>query len=179
MQVTEYCDGGSLYTELRKPWPQAVLEARLVPWALDIATGMEYLHTGLSKPVVHRDLKSPNVLITWTEREDGPRAGVQGVLKICDFGSSTIFKAKEMRTQAGTFAWNSPEMARNEISKLGPACDVWSFGVILWEMLTQTVPYSHLDNEWAQCWLVASGAKVAGFKKKDLFLARVLARALV
>lgn len=128
-----------------------------MPWSLDIAIGMEYLHTGLAKPVVHRDLKSQNVLIAWMKRDDGPGAGV---LKICDFGSSTILKTKEMLTQAGTSAWMSPEMARDEKEKLGPACDVWSFGVILWEMLTQTAPYSHVDNYAAQLWLVGNGSKV-------------------
>ena len=79
MLVTEFCSGLSLYHHLQNPSSEKH-PARTLGWALNIAEGLKYLHEGANRPIVHRDLKSQNVLIS-----AGPRGHV---LKICDFGSS-------------------------------------------------------------------------------------------
>jgi len=101
--------------------------------ALDVAKGMNYLHRS-SPPIVHRDLKSPNLLVdkNWT-------------VKVCDFGLSrqkhnTFLTSK---SGAGTPEWMAPEVLRNELSD--EKSDVYSFGVILWELATLQQPWAGMN----------------------------------
>lgn len=101
--------------------------------ALDVAKGMNYLHS--SHPtIVHRDLKSPNLLVdkNW-------------VVKVSDFGMSRLkhHTFLSSKSTAGTPEWMAPEVLRNEPSN--EKCDVYSFGVILWELATMRVPWSGLN----------------------------------
>eukprot|EP00118_Oscarella_pearsei_P024877 m.307006 g.307006 ORF g.307006 m.307006 type:complete len:615 (+) comp41806_c0_seq1:3138-4982(+) len=136
--VMEYCSEGPLFDLLksgRQLTPPTVLE-----WAKQIATGMNYLH---SKKILHRDLKSPNVLI-----------GSDDSLKISDFGTAKELGEKSTRMSfAGTVAWMAPEVIRNELCS--EKVDVWSYGVVLWELLTQEIPYKGVDSS-AIIWGVGS-----------------------
>eukprot|EP00053_Salpingoeca_punica_P020922 m.212479 g.212479 ORF g.212479 m.212479 type:complete len:598 (-) comp20490_c0_seq1:198-1991(-) len=139
--VTEYAEHGSLYEFLIE---NELDYHRIVTWAAEIASGMDYLHDGAShERIMHRDLKSLNVLVTGTY-----------VLKICDFGSSRALGTEtNCNTYAGTYKWMAPEMIRP-----GPVtemCDVWSYGVILWELMTQEIPYGDMDGV-AVAWQVAA-----------------------
>ncbi|OVA11719.1 Protein kinase domain [Macleaya cordata] len=130
--LTEFLPRGSLCKLLHRPNIQ-LDEKRRLRMALDVAKGMNYLHT--SHPtIVHRDLKSPNLLVdkNW-------------VVKVCDFGLSrlkhnTFLSSKSM---AGTPEWMAPEVLRNEPSN--EKCDVYSFGVILWELATLRMPWSGMN----------------------------------
>ncbi|GMI81394.1 MAPKKK delta-1 [Hibiscus trionum] len=130
--LTEYLPRGSLYTLLHRAIPQ-LDERRRMRMALDVAKGMNYLHT--SQPtIVHRDLKTPNLLVdkNW-------------VVKVCDFGLSrskhhTFLSSK---SSAGTPEWMAPEILRNEPAD--EKSDVYSFGVILWELVTLQVPWKGLN----------------------------------
>jgi len=98
-----------------------------------VAKGMNYLHS--SHPtIVHRDLKSPNLLVdkNW-------------VVKVSDFGMSRLkhHTFLSSKSTAGTPEWMAPEVLRNEPSN--EKCDVYSFGVILWELATMRVPWSGLN----------------------------------
>lgn len=132
--VTEYLPRGSLYRLLHRAGMREQLdERRRLRMALDVAKGMNYLHR-LNPPVVHRDLKSPNLLVdkTWT-------------VKVCDFGLSRL-KANTFlssRSAAGTAEWMAPEVLRDEPSN--EKSDVYSFGVILWEIFTLQQPWSGLS----------------------------------
>lgn len=132
--VTEYLSRGSLYKLLRMPDAGIVLdERRRLNMAYDVAMGMNYLHQ-LKPPIVHRDLKSPNLLV------DG-----NYTVKVCDFGLSrskanTFLSSK---TAAGTPEWMAPEVLRDEPSN--EKSDVYSFGVILWELVTLQRPWKHLN----------------------------------
>lgn len=102
--------------------------------ALDVARGMNYLHHR-NPPIVHRDLKSSNLLVdkNWN-------------VKVGDFGLSklkhtTFLTAKSGR---GTPQWMAPEVLRNDPSN--EKSDVFSFGVILWELMTQSIPWVHLNS---------------------------------
>jgi len=99
--------------------------------AEDIALGMTYLH---GRKVVHCDLKSSNILIdsNW------------GV-KLCDFGLSRIvYKHKRKNVQrVGTPHWMAPEILRGDSND--EASDVYSFGMVLWELVTGEIPYHHLS----------------------------------
>ncbi|KAK4768820.1 hypothetical protein SAY86_026970 [Trapa natans] len=130
--LTEFLPRGSLYRLLHR---QGTLldEKRRMKMALDVAKGMNYLHT--SHPtIVHRDLKSPNLLVdkNW-------------VVKVCDFGLSRLkhHTFLSSKSTAGTPEWMAPEVLRNELAN--EKCDVYSFGVILWELATLYIPWKGLN----------------------------------
>ncbi|XP_014612785.1 PREDICTED: serine/threonine-protein kinase 3 isoform X4 [Polistes canadensis] len=127
--IMEYCPYGPLYDLLRDGEP--VPPPRLVSWSKQIAAGMAYLH---SHKIIHRDLKSPNVLI-----------GQGEVVKISDFGTSREWNEISTRMSfAGTVAWMAPEIIRNE--PCSEKVDIWSYGVVLWELLSGEVPYKDVDS---------------------------------
>ncbi|AQK59738.1 probable serine/threonine-protein kinase SIS8 isoform X1 [Zea mays] len=130
--LTEYLPRGSLYRLLHRP-NSRIDEVRRLKMAFDVAKGMNYLHS--SHPtIVHRDLKSPNLLVdkNW-------------VVKVSDFGMSRLkhHTFLSSKSTAGTPEWMAPEVLRNEPSN--EKCDVYSFGVILWELATMRVPWSGLN----------------------------------
>uniref|UniRef100_A0A3Q4GE25 Mitogen-activated protein kinase kinase kinase 12 n=1 Tax=Neolamprologus brichardi TaxID=32507 RepID=A0A3Q4GE25_NEOBR len=127
--IMEYCAQGQLYEVLRAG--RKITPSLLMDWAMGIAGGMNYLH--LHK-IIHRDLKSPNILITYDD-----------AVKISDFGTSKELNDKSTKMSfAGTVAWMAPEVIRNE--PVSEKVDIWSFGVVLWEMLTGEVPYKDVDS---------------------------------
>lgn len=130
--ITEFLPRGSLYRLIHRPNNQ-LDERRRLRMALDAARGMNYLHTS-SPVIVHRDLKSPNLLVdkNW-------------VLKVCDFGLSRMKHSTFLssRSTAGTAEWMAPEVLRNEPSN--EKCDVFSFGVILWELCTMRQPWGGMN----------------------------------
>ncbi|XP_028783038.1 serine/threonine-protein kinase CTR1 [Neltuma alba] len=132
--VTEYLSRGSLFELLRMPDARLVLsEKRRLSMAYDVASGMNYLHQ-MRPPIVHRDLKSPNLLVDDTY-----------TVKVCDFGLSRT-KANTFlssKTAAGTPEWMAPEVIRGEPSN--EKCDIFSFGVILWELVTLQQPWRNLN----------------------------------
>lgn len=132
--VTEFCKRGSLRNCIDDGSLESMGFDELMGLAVQILSGIRYLHDEANPPVVHRDLKSANVLVThdW-------------VMKLCDFGSA---KRKSLRqeTLAGTAAYAAPEMLRQEEDLMGSPVDVWSFGVILWEIITLEIPHHSLDQ---------------------------------
>ncbi|XP_036425535.1 mitogen-activated protein kinase kinase kinase 13 [Colossoma macropomum] len=138
--IMEYCAQGQLYEVLRAG--RKITPRLLVDWASGIASGMNYLH--LHK-IIHRDLKSPNVLVTHND-----------VVKISDFGTSKELSDKSTKMSfAGTVAWMAPEVIRNE--PVSEKVDIWSFGVVLWELLTGEIPYKDVDSS-AIIWGVGSNS---------------------
>ena len=136
--VTEFLHRGSLFKLLHKMqdgFTDNILkqESRRLRMALDVSKGMHYLHS-CTPTIVHRDLKSPNLLVDkhW-------------VVKVCDFGMSRMKKNTFLssKSNAGTPEWMAPEVLRNELSD--EKSDVYSFGVIFWELLTREIPWSALN----------------------------------
>eukprot|EP00474_Spongospora_subterranea_P006066 CRZ06524.1 hypothetical protein [Spongospora subterranea] len=99
--------------------------------ALDTANGINFLH---HSHVIHRDLKSANLLL---DKHYG--------VKVSDFGLSRI-KAQHctMTGQCGTFQWMAPEVISNE--KYTEKADVYSFGIILWEIVARKVPFEAMNG---------------------------------
>ncbi|XP_055841361.1 mitogen-activated protein kinase kinase kinase-like isoform X2 [Episyrphus balteatus] len=136
--VMEYARGGSLNRILagRKIPPHV-----LVNWAIQIACGMNYLHNEAPLSIIHRDLKSSNVLIF--EAIDGDNLENK-TLKITDFGLARELYNTTRMSAAGTYAWMPPEViSRGTYSK---SSDVWSYGVLLWELITGETPYKGFDS---------------------------------
>ncbi|CAH2067110.1 unnamed protein product [Thlaspi arvense] len=123
---------GSLYRLIHRPNNQ-LDERRRLRMALDAARGMNYLHS-CSPMIVHRDLKSPNLLVdkNW-------------VVKVCDFGLSRMKNSTYLssKSTAGTAEWMAPEVLRNEPAD--EKCDVYSYGVILWELFTLQQPWGKMN----------------------------------
>ncbi|XP_061693173.1 mitogen-activated protein kinase kinase kinase 21 isoform X1 [Syngnathoides biaculeatus] len=134
--VMEYARGGTLNRALtgRRIPPHI-----LVNWAVQIARGMHYLHE--EAVVIHRDLKSSNILLLETiENDDIGRK----TLKITDFGLAREWHKTTKMSAAGTYSWMAPEVIR--LSLFSKGSDVWSYGILLWELLTGEVPYRGIDG---------------------------------
>jgi serine/threonine-protein kinase CTR1 len=136
----ELIDGGDLYNVLHeKVWFEA---QELLQYAYDIAMGMEYLHS-FTPPVLHRDLKSPNILVS-KKKVNGID---QNILKISDFGLARVAATNmdsEKMTQAGTPYWSAPELLRNEV--YNEKVDVYSCAIVFYEIYGQRSPYEHKNS---------------------------------
>jgi hypothetical protein len=130
--VSEFMHRGSLFGLLRRGRgsPAAPRLARSV--AVSVARGMAHLHAR-SPPLLHLDLKSPNILL-----DDRYR------VKIADFGLSRVRAATFVSgAGGGTPEWMAPEVLRSE--PCDEAADVYSYGVVLWELLTGEAPWAELN----------------------------------
>jgi len=132
--VTEYMQRGSLFHIMGKRKEKAPLDQKLQKSvALSVARGMAYLHSR-QPPILHLDLKSANILVdnSWK-------------VKLGDFGLSQIRTNTFMSSAAsagGTPQWMAPEVLRSE--KYGEAADVYSYGVVLWEVITGRAPWEDM-----------------------------------
>uniref|UniRef100_A0A665VWX1 Mitogen-activated protein kinase kinase kinase 20-like n=1 Tax=Echeneis naucrates TaxID=173247 RepID=A0A665VWX1_ECHNA len=138
--VTEYASGGSLYEYLSSEQSEEMDMEQIMAWAIQIAKGMHYLHAEAPVKVIHRDLKSRNVVMT-----------ADKVLKICDFGASKFLSHTTHMTVVGTFPWMAPEVIQS--LPVSETCDTYSYGVVLWEMLTREVPFKGFEGLQV-AWLV-------------------------
>ncbi|XP_067405329.1 mitogen-activated protein kinase kinase kinase 20 isoform X1 [Emydura macquarii macquarii] len=138
--VTEYASVGSLYDYINSNRSEEMDMDHIMTWATDIAKGMHYLHMEAPIKVIHRDLKSRNVVIA-----------ADGVLKICDFGASRFHSHTTHMSLVGTFPWMAPEVIQS--LPVSETCDTYSYGVVLWEMLTREVPFKGLEGLQV-AWLV-------------------------
>lgn len=126
--ITEYMELGSLYHLIHLSGQKKKLSwRRKLKMLRDICRGLMCVHR---MKIVHRDLKSANCLVNkhWT-------------VKICDFGLSRIITDSPMRdsSSAGTPEWMAPELIRNE--PFTEKCDIFSLGVIMWELCTLNRPW--------------------------------------
>ncbi|XP_038253776.1 mitogen-activated protein kinase kinase kinase 21 isoform X2 [Dermochelys coriacea] len=113
----------------------------LVNWAVQIARGMLYLHEEAIVPILHRDLKSSNILLLQKIEHDDI---CNKTLKITDFGLAREWHRTTKMSAAGTYAWMAPEVIKSSMFSKGS--DIWSYGVLLWELLTGEVPYRGIDG---------------------------------
>uniref|UniRef100_A0A8C7NFH0 Mitogen-activated protein kinase kinase kinase 7 n=1 Tax=Oncorhynchus mykiss TaxID=8022 RepID=A0A8C7NFH0_ONCMY len=116
-------------------------------WCLQCSQGVAYLHGMKPKALIHRDLKPPNLLLV---------AGGT-VLKICDFGTACDIQT-HMTNNKGSAAWMAPEVF--EGSNYSEKCDVFSWGIILWEVITRRKPFDEIGGPaFRIMWAVHNGTR--------------------
>ncbi|KAL4419526.1 hypothetical protein ABPG77_005757 [Micractinium sp. CCAP 211/92] len=150
--VVEFCARGSLAFCLaegrQKPQVASLLTwRRRLAMAYDATKGMLYLHSR-NPPIIHRDLKSPNLLVDkdWN-------------VKVADFNLASWEDDLHRRTtdEAMNPLWLAPEVLEGRPAT--PASDVFSFGVVLWELLTWELPW-HTDGVADSHWQVMAKVTV-------------------
>ncbi|GLT49479.1 hypothetical protein SLA2020_230310 [Shorea laevis] len=132
--VAEYMVNGSLRHVLLSKDKHLDRRRRLII-AMDAAFGMEYLH---SKNIVHFDLKCDNLLVNLKDP-------ARPICKVADFGLSKM-KRNTLVTGGvrGTLPWMAPELLHGSSSKVSEKVDVFSFAIVLWEILTGEEPYANM-----------------------------------
>lgn len=124
--VSEFIDGGTLHDRLGEPLPTNEVVRLLAP----VASALDYAH---SMGVIHRDVKPTNILI-----------GKDGAPVLSDFGLARMMESKERLTVSGmilgTPEYMAPEQCEGEEPRA--AADIYSLGVVAYEMLTGRVPFS-------------------------------------
>lgn len=113
--VTEFLERGDLFAVLRNPENRLTWAKPILRMTIDTSRGMAYLHS-MKPPIIHRDLKSMNILVssTWGT-------------KVSDFGLSREKSVDETMSVTGTPLWLPPEMIRGE--RYTEKADVYSFGI--------------------------------------------------
>ena len=127
--ITEYLPKGSLYEYLHNK-KGFLTDSQKIKIAFQIAIAIQYIH---SRKILHCDLKSSNVLLD----EDFK-------IKLSDFGLSYFMSEAPEKTGEGTYHWMAPEIL-NE-GKYKTTSDIFSYGMILWELLTGKTPYYNINN---------------------------------
>ncbi|KAI0518888.1 serine/threonine-protein kinase STY13 [Dendrobium catenatum] len=142
--VTEYAKGGSVRQFLMKRQNRSVPLKIAVRQALDVARGMAYVH---DLGFIHRDLKSDNLLIC------GDKS-----IKIADFGVARIeVQTEGMTPETGTYRWMAPEMIQHR--PYTQKVDVYSFGIVLWELITGMLPFQNMTAVQAAFAVVNKGVR--------------------
>ncbi|XP_066375583.1 RAF-like serine/threonine-protein kinase PRAF isoform X1 [Miscanthus floridulus] len=133
--VTEYMANGSLRQALQRHENRIFDRRRRLLIAMDVAFGMEYLH---GKNIVHFDLKSDTLLVNLRDPQ-------RPICKVGDLGLSKV-KCQTLISGGvrGTLPWMAPELLNGSSSLVSEKVDVFSFGIVMWELLTGEEPYAEL-----------------------------------
>ncbi|XP_043695160.1 uncharacterized protein LOC122645838 isoform X2 [Telopea speciosissima] len=143
--VTEFMVNGSLKQFLQKKDRTIDRRKRLII-AMDAAFGMEYLH---GKNIVHFDLKCENLLVNMRDPQ-------RPVCKIGDLGLSKVRQHTLVSGGVrGTLPWMAPELLSGKSNMVTEKIDVYSFGIVMWELLTGEEPYADMH-----CASIIGGAKL-------------------
>ncbi|XP_027889272.1 serine/threonine-protein kinase A-Raf [Xiphophorus couchianus] len=145
--ITQWCEGSSLYRHLHVTETKFDTMRR-IDVARQTAQGMDYLH---AKNIIHRDLKSNNIFLHegWT-------------VKIGDFGLATVkyrwSGSQQVEQPSGSILWMAPEVIRMQDSNPYTfQSDVYGYGVVLFELMSGTLPYSNINNRDQILFMVGRG----------------------
>ncbi|KAF9461332.1 kinase-like domain-containing protein [Collybia nuda] len=131
--VMEFAQGGSVLS-LMKASKDGCLEEKYVSVVIrEVLVGLSYLH---KVPVIHRDMKAANILVT-----------ASGKVMICDFGVSALLAttSSKRNTLTGTPYWMAPEVVQS-LPAYDTKADIWSLGIMIYEMIKGSPPHSNMDK---------------------------------
>uniref|UniRef100_A0A1I8IHR8 Mitogen-activated protein kinase kinase kinase n=1 Tax=Macrostomum lignano TaxID=282301 RepID=A0A1I8IHR8_9PLAT len=128
------------------------------------AKAVAYLHAHQPRPIIHRDLKSMNLLLFNAGR----------VLKVCDFGTVRE-QSTDMTSSKGTVAWMAPEILTN--NRYSPSVDVYSLGMVMWEVLARSRPFKDM-NSYSIMFHIHAGQRPPQFRDCPETLRNLLAACL-
>ncbi|XP_032593451.1 uncharacterized protein LOC6563143 isoform X1 [Drosophila grimshawi] len=132
--LMEYAECESLYDCLHGEDQRKYTRSDGINWMIQLVEGIAYMHNCRSKPIIHRDLKSKNLLLTDEFKN----------LKIGDFG--TVKELTTLNTDSvGTPSYTAPEVFTGQ-RMYTEKCDIYSFGIILWEVMSRKKPFDHLGK---------------------------------
>lgn len=123
--ILEFIEGRDLETLMAES-PAFVTEAAAVAWAVELCDVLSYLHNHQPSPIIFRDIKPSNIMITPNQH-----------IVLIDFGIAKTFQAGPKGTQIGTEGYSPPEQYRGEAS---PQADIYALGATLHHMLTRRDP---------------------------------------
>ena len=146
--VTEYAKCGNAVNYYKGNNYSKVMTVKIL---LDVANGMKILH---SNHLIHRDIKSENILIASFSRDEQVNA------KISDFGTSrtTTALTATMTQKVGTPIYNAPELLMKK--KYGIEVDIFSFAIVCYEIFTRKVPYENFKHLWDITDFVVEGKRL-------------------
>ncbi|XP_063796859.1 RAF proto-oncogene serine/threonine-protein kinase isoform X5 [Pseudophryne corroboree] len=153
--VTQWCEGSSLYKHLHVQETKFQM-FQLIDIARQTAQGMDYLH---AKNIIHRDMKSNNIFL---------HEGL--TVKIGDFGLATVKSrwsgSQQVEQPTGSILWMAPEVIRlQDNNPFSFQSDVYSYGIVLYELMTGELPYSHIRDRDQIIFLVGRGCLVPDLSK--------------
>ncbi|CAH0522106.1 unnamed protein product [Peronospora belbahrii] len=182
--VYEYLGGGTLQDVIDANQNTPLSYERGLRYAHMIAVGMRFLH-GLPVPIIHRDLKPLNCIFD-SEQE---------MLKVADFGESRLLRTRDvtasrpnffpsadvtvqMTTNIGSACWAAPEVLKDEATAAySVKIDVYSFGIICWQLYTCAVPYADIPGSvLAVAEAVLNGVRPAITRECPRVFARIMKR---
>ncbi|XP_072521738.1 RAF proto-oncogene serine/threonine-protein kinase [Salminus brasiliensis] len=145
--VTQWCEGSSLYKHLHVQETNLQM-FQLIDIARQAAQGMDYLH---AKNIIHRDMKSNNIFL---------HEGL--TVKIGDFGLATVKTrwsgSQQVEQPSGSVLWMAPEVIRmQDNNPYSFQSDVYSYGIVLYELMTGELPYSMIANRDQIIFMVGRG----------------------
>jgi len=126
--VMQFYGKGSLYAKLHEE-KRVYSTSEIKSLALGLINGMEYLH---AEGIIHRNLKSSNVLLK-----------EKSVPVIGDYGMARYMDLTDQRDNVGSLLYTAPEIMRGE--QYDGKCDVYGFGLILWELINNSIPFCDIS----------------------------------
>ena len=136
--LSEFCEGGTLFELLHNRREVELSWKQKLKILLDVGKGLNYLHN-CKPPIVHRDLKSLNLLLSEKvdDEFDTP------IMKIADFGmakiKANVESSQMMTANAGTYHWMAPEVLGG--NTYNEKVDIYSYGIVMYEVLCREIPF--------------------------------------
>ncbi len=131
--VMEFAQAGSVLSLMKASKDECIEEKYVSVIIREVLIALAYLH---KVPVIHRDIKAANVLVTDT-----------GKVMICDFGVSALLAttSSKRNTLTGTPYWMAPEVVQS-VPAYDTKADIWSLGIMIYEIIKGVPPHSNLDK---------------------------------
>mmetsp|Transcript_12227 Transcript_12227/g.21202 ORF Transcript_12227/g.21202 Transcript_12227/m.21202 type:complete len:353 (-) Transcript_12227:638-1696(-) len=150
--VTEYVQGVNLYNLLHLNFKKIKESSLVLRMCHEIASAMEHLHT---HNIIHRDLKPANLMVDENMH-----------VKLLDFGLSRYEDLEGFMTgETGSYRWAAPEVLRSQ--KYGRPCDVYSFGIVSWEIVTGHLPFDKMSPVEVGLRVASGGLRPAKLEERE------------